>query len=71
MMEDNRIPKLYMTNAPEGVIVDDYLNDHEFCMYIMHALQSRPNSRSLIGKTIQFFDAHNANQNNTETTEEK
>jgi len=66
-MEDNKIPKLYMTNALEGVVVDDYLSDQEFCVYLMHALQSRPNSRYFIAKTIEFFDANNTKQNIIET----
>lgn len=69
-MEDNKIPKIYMTKAPEGVIVDDYFSDQEFCMYLLHALQSRPNSRYFIAKTIEFFDANNAKQNTVDNSNE-
>jgi len=69
-MENNKIPKLYMTNALEGVIVDDYLSDQEFSTYLLHALQSRPNSKYLISKTIEFFDAYQLKQNNIKQKED-
>jgi len=69
-METNKIPKLYMFNAPEGVVVQDYLTDQEFSTYLLHALQSRPNSRYLITKTIEFFDLHQAKLNNVEPTQD-